>query len=141
VRFKALCRSLTKLPGVTTPGALLQASVRVALTKARQAKRRVDAYAASYHGGNPVASMLDTCSTAYGGVADSLAEAQRLIDGGHATGADLNRELSAATTDALGCSDAFDERPEVPSPFPGTLRNVYRVVDDVLDIAYVVKPV
>jgi hypothetical protein len=45
--------SLTKLPGVTTPSALLQASVRVAIAKAKQGKRRVDAYAADYHGGNP----------------------------------------------------------------------------------------
>ncbi|KAK3134941.1 hypothetical protein QOZ80_5BG0412680 [Eleusine coracana subsp. coracana] len=139
VKFKSICRSLTKLPGVTTPEALLHAAVRVALVKATQAKRRVDAYAASYHGGNPLASMLESCSHGYGNVVDSLAEAQHAIDAGHATGADLNRQLSTVTTDAMDCNNAFDERPEIPSPFPGTIKNVYRVVDNVLNIAYLVK--
>jgi hypothetical protein len=68
--------SLTKLPGVTTPSALLQASVRVAIAKAKQGKWRVDAYAADYHGGNPW-------------------RRRSLIDGGRVTGADLNGKLSA----------------------------------------------
>lgn len=130
-----------RLPGVNTPQALLQAAVRVGISKAKQAKRRVDAYAATYHGGNPLASMLDSCSTAYGSVAESLQETQQLIEAGHATGADLNRKLSFVTTSALDCNNAFEERPEIPPPFPGTLRNVYRVVDNVLNIAYVVKHV
>lgn len=139
VKFKSMCRSLTKLPGVRTPEALLHAAVRVALVKATQAKRRVDAYAASYHGGNPLASMLEACSHGYGNVVDSLAEVQHAIDAGHATGADLNRQLSTVTTDAMDCNNAFDERPEIPPPFPGTIKNVYRVVDNVLNIAYLVK--
>lgn len=141
VKFKTMCRSLTRLPGVTTPEALLQAAVRVGITKARQAKRRVDAYAATYHGGNPLASMLGTCSTAYGSVADSLEETQHLLEAGHPTGYDLNMKLSSVTTSALDCNNAFEERPEIPVPFPGTLKNVYRVADNVLNIAYVVKHV
>ncbi|TVU20408.1 hypothetical protein EJB05_36615, partial [Eragrostis curvula] len=140
--IRTMCRSLTKLPGVTTPRDLLEAAVRVTITKAKQAKRRVDTYAASYHGGNPMVSMLllETCSQAYGSVADSLVETQRLIDR-HASNAELNRQLSYVTTDALDCNNAFDERPEIVSPFPGTVRNVYRLADNILNIAYAIKQV
>ncbi|TVU20407.1 hypothetical protein EJB05_36614 [Eragrostis curvula] len=140
VKFRTMCRSLTRLPGVTTPRDLLEAAVRVTITKAKQAKRRVDTYLASYHGGNPMVSMLETCSQAYGSVADSLVETQRLIDS-HASNGELNRQLSSVTTDALDCNNAFDERPEIVSPFPGTVRNMYRLADNILNIAFAIKQV
>lgn len=140
VHFKTMCRSLTRMPGVTTPRELLQAAVRAAIGKAKLAKRRVDEYAASSHEGNPMASILETCGQAYDNVAQALEETQQLIDA-HPTHADLMSKVSAVNTFAVDCDNAFEERPEIKSPFAAAQRNVYRLVDNVLNIAYFVKQV
>lgn len=138
VHFRTMCRSLTKLPGVSTPRELLQASIRVAVAKAKEAKSRVDEYAAGWHGGRPMDSILQSCSHGYDGVVQSLEQTRQLI-AAHGTDFDLNNKVSGALTSAGDCDNAFQDFPDIKSPFAAVQRNVFRLADNVLNIAVVVK--
>ncbi|WVZ99444.1 hypothetical protein U9M48_044740 [Paspalum notatum var. saurae] len=139
VHFRTMCDSLTKLPQVTTPRELLLASMRVAAEKAKEAKSRVDAYAATWHGGRPMDSILQSCSGGYDSMVQNLADLQQRIP---AQGAhfdfDLNNAVSGVLTSASDCDNAFQDFPDVESPFAAVQRNVYRLADNVLNIAVVV---
>ena len=139
VRFKAICRGFTKLPGVATPRQLLLASVRVASDKAREAKLRVEEYKARTRAAGPMASITDTCRDAYDSVVQSLEETRQLVEANKGTDLDLNVQVSGAVTSADGCNDAFADFPEIKSPFAAMQQNVFRVVDNVLNIAAVVQ--
>lgn len=138
VHFRTICRSLTKLPGVTTPRELLLASMRVAAEKAKEAKRHVDEYKAKSHEGRPMSSILGSCIVGYRDVVQTLEEAQKLAA---APGplVDLNTKLSDAITSASDCDNGFQDFPEMKSPFLAIQKNVYRLVDNVLNIFVVVK--
>ncbi|KAJ1263870.1 hypothetical protein BS78_09G220100 [Paspalum vaginatum] len=139
VHFRTMCESLTKLPHVTTPRELLLASMRVAAAKAKEAKSRVDEYAATWHGGRPMDSILQSCSGGYDSMVQNLADLQQRIP---AQGAhfdfDLNNAVSGVLTSASDCDNAFQDFPDVKSPFAAVQRNVYRLADNVLNIAVVV---
>jgi pectinesterase inhibitor-like protein len=139
VRFKAICRSLARLPGVSTPRQLLLASMRVAVQKAKEAKAKVDAYGARSHDGGPMASIISTCSKSYDDVAQSLEETRGLVEAQGTQFVGFNTKVSAATTFAGDCSTAFEDFPDIPSPFAAVQKNVFRVVDNVLNIADVVQ--
>ena len=138
VRFKKMCQSLTKLPKVTTPRELLLASMRVAAEKAKEAKSRVDVYAARSHEGRPMESILGACSTGYDNVVQTLVETQKIV-AKQGTQVDMNTQLSDAVTSAGDCDNAFQDFPEMKDPFLAMQRNVWRLVDNVLNIAVVVK--
>ncbi|OEL32767.1 hypothetical protein BAE44_0006213 [Dichanthelium oligosanthes] len=138
VHYRTMCRSLTKLPEVTTPRQLLLASMRVASDKAKEAKARVDEYAARSHEGRPMSSILDSCRQGYDSVVASLEETRKLIDAPPAH-FDLNNQLSSALTSAGDCDNAFQDFPEMNSPFAAVQKNVFRLVDNVLNIAVVVQ--
>ncbi|RLN28856.1 uncharacterized protein C2845_PM05G30690 [Panicum miliaceum] len=139
VRFKTICRGFTKLPVVATPRQLLLASIRVASEKAKEAKLRVEEYKARTHASGPMASITDTCSKGYDDVVQSLEETRQLIEAEGANSNDLNVKVSGAVTSADGCKDAFADFPEIKSPFAAIQQNVFRVVDNVLNIAVLVQ--
>lgn len=144
VHFRKMCQSLTRLPRVTTPRELLLASMRVAAEKAREAKSRVDEFAARNHEGRPMESILGACSNGYGNVVQTLEEAREIVatrpaPGTQAQADDMNTKLSAAVTSASDCDNAFADFPEIRSPFLPMQRNVYRLVDNVLNIFVVVN--
>ena len=139
VRFKAICRGFTKLPGVATPRQLLLASIRVASDKAREAKLRVEEYKARTRAAGPMASITDTCRDAYDSVVQSLEETRQLVEARGTDSGDLNFKVSDAVTHADECKDAFADFPEIKSPFAAMQQNVFRVVDNVLNIAAVVQ--
>ncbi|CAN6332228.1 unnamed protein product [Urochloa humidicola] len=140
VRFKTMCQGLTKLPGVSTPRQLLIASIRVASEKAADAKARVEAYSARTHPTGPMVSILDDCRKGYDDVVQSLEETRQLIEArGTLQGGDLNRKASDALTSAGDCDNGFQDFPDVPSPFAAVQKNVFRHVDNVLNIAVAVQ--
>ncbi|PAN18343.1 hypothetical protein PAHAL_3G195700 [Panicum hallii] len=138
VRFKTICRGFTKLPGVATPRQLLLASIRVASDKAKEAKLRVEEYKARTHASGPMESISDTCSKGYDDVVQSLEETRQLIET-KGTNFDLNNKVSDAVTHAGDCTTGFEDFPDIKSPFAAIQQNVYRVVDNVLNIAVVVQ--
>ncbi|RLN31257.1 uncharacterized protein C2845_PM05G30680 [Panicum miliaceum] len=138
VRFKTICRGFTKLPGVATPRQLLMASIRVASDKAKEAKLRVEEYKARTHASGPMASIADTCTKGYDDVVQSLGETRQLIES-KGTNFDLNIKVSDAVTHAGDCSTGFEDFPDIKSPFAAIQQNVYRVVNNVLNIAVVVQ--
>ncbi|KAL6851695.1 hypothetical protein ACP4OV_020259 [Aristida adscensionis] len=136
VHFKALCKSLTKLPGVKSPNELMLAAVRVAIGKAKMVKGRVDQYKASHHLKNPLLDMLDTCSKGYDSAISDLEDYQQILaTGGHITPDDLSNKLNAVLTSAADCTTSFEERPNVQALFTAEQQNVQRVADNVLAIA------
>ena len=139
VRFKTICRGFTKLPGVATPRQLLLASIRVATDKANEAKLRVQEYAARTHAAGPMTSITDTCRDGYDSVVRALEETRQLVEANKGTSLDLNTKASDAVTHADECKDAFADFPEIKSPFAAMQQNVFRVVDNVLNIAAVVQ--
>ncbi|RCV16731.1 hypothetical protein SETIT_3G161800v2 [Setaria italica] len=139
VRFKAICRGLAKLPGVSTPRQLLLASMRVAAQKAKEAKARVEAYGARSHEGGPMVSIISTCRKGYDDVAQSLEETRALIEAQGTQFVGFNSKVSDALTSASDCDTAFEDFPDIPSPFAAVQKNVFRVVDNVLNIAVVVQ--
>ncbi|CAN6346002.1 unnamed protein product [Urochloa humidicola] len=139
VRFKTMCQGLTKLPGVSTPRQLLIASIRVASEKAADAKARVEAYSARTHPTGPMVSILDDCRKGYGDVVQSLEETRQLIEAQGTQGGDLNRKASDALTSAGDCDNGFEDFPDVTSPFAAVQKNVFRHVDNVLNIAAAVQ--
>ena len=139
VHFRTMCWRLTKLPGVATPRQLLLASIRVASDKAREAKLRVEEYKARTRPTGPMASITDTCRDAYDSVVQSLEDTRQLVEANKGTDLDLNVQVSGAVTSADGCNDAFADFPDIPSPFAAMQRNVYRLVDNVLNIAVAVQ--
>ena len=138
VRFKTICRGFTRLPGVATPRQLLLASIRVASDKAREAKLRVEEYART-HAAGPMKSITDTCREGYDSVVQSLEETRQLVEARGTDSGDLNFKVSDAVTHADECKDAFADFPEIKSPFAAMQQNVFRVVDNVLNIAAVVQ--
>jgi len=137
--FRTMCWRLTKLPGVATPRDLLLASIHVASDKAAEAKLRVEEYKARTRPTGPMASITDTCRDAYDSVVQSLEDTRQLVEANKGTDLDLNVQVSGAVTSADGCNDAFADFPDIPSPFAAMQRNVYRLVDNVLNIAVAVR--
>ncbi|PUZ64965.1 hypothetical protein GQ55_3G185300 [Panicum hallii var. hallii] len=138
VHFRTMCRRLTKLPGVATPRQLLLASIRVASDRAKDAKIRVAEYAARTHASGPMKSITDTCREGYDNVLQSLEETRQLIEA-KGTRFDLNSKVSDAATHADECNDAFADFPDIKSPFAAMQQNVYRLVNNVLNLAVVVQ--
>ena len=139
VHFRTMCWRLTKLPGVATPRDLLLASIHVASDKAAEAKLRVEEYKARTRPTGPMASITDTCRDAYDSVVQSLEDTRQLVEANKGTSLDLNTKASDAVTHADECKDAFADFPEIKSPFAAMQQNVFRVVDNVLNIAAVVQ--
>jgi len=86
-----------------------------------------------------MASITDTCRDAYDSVVQSLEDTRQLVEANKGTDLDLNVQVSGAVTSADGCNDAFADFPDIPSPFAAMQRNVYRLVDNVLNIAVAVQ--
>ncbi|XP_006655544.1 uncharacterized protein LOC102716695 [Oryza brachyantha] len=139
VRNKRMCDTLRKLPGVSSPRDLLSAAVKMSAAKAKAAKARFEAAAASSSSkaGNPTASILDTCISGYDSVVAALEEVQQCIDAKDSK-ATLVSKMSAAATFTDDCDDAFVEFAEAPS-FAAVQRNVRRVVSSTLAIAAKLK--
>ncbi|KAL6610585.1 hypothetical protein ACP70R_040554 [Stipagrostis hirtigluma subsp. patula] len=135
VRFRSLCRSLTRLPGVKTPHELLLAAMQVAIKKTKMTKARLDAYAASAHAVNPMASILETCSKGYDDSLTELLEVQKVAVARSAPYDELNRKITDAFTSTTDCDTAFEERPEIKSPIAEEQKNLFRVVENVMAIA------
>ncbi|KAF8692417.1 hypothetical protein HU200_039653 [Digitaria exilis] len=138
VHFKTMCQSLTKLPGVTTPRQVLLASMRVAAAKAMEAKARVDEYAARTPVTGPMVSIVDGCRKGYDDVATSLEETRKRIEAQGTQMVDLNNQVSGALTHTDDCQNGFDDF-EMASPFAAVQKNVFRLVDNVLNIAVEVQ--
>ncbi|PUZ64967.1 hypothetical protein GQ55_3G185500 [Panicum hallii var. hallii] len=138
VRFKTICQGFTKLPGVATPRQLLLASIRVASDKAKEAKLLVEEYKARTHASGPMESIADSCRQGYDNVVQSLEETRQLIEA-RGTNFDVNNKASFALTSAGDCKTALEDFPDIKSPFAAVQQNVFRVVDNVLNIAVVVQ--
>ncbi|EAY75522.1 hypothetical protein EE612_005228 [Oryza sativa] len=141
VHYKALCGTLTTLPGVMTPQQLLDAALRVAESKAMMAEKRladVMKSRAVKAEGTSMSSTLDTCKGAYSSLADALQKARDTIKSGGSHD-DLMTELSSASTFSTDCGEAFDEFPDLTSPIPGAQRHVNRLVSNCLDLAATIK--
>ncbi|CAL5096059.1 unnamed protein product [Urochloa decumbens] len=139
VRFKAVCRGLTKAPGVSTPQQLLLASIRAASEKAADARAKVEAYAARTHPTGPMASILDDCRKGYDDAVQSLEEARQVAEAQGARDQSLNRKASDALTSTGDCDNGFEDFPDVPSPFAAMQKSVFRHVDSVLGIAVAIQ--
>lgn len=138
VRFKKMCLGLTRLPMVNTPRDLLLASMRVAAEKAKAAKMQVDLYAARSHEGGPMGSILETCRKGYNDVVQTIEETEKIVATQGAQ-VDLNTQLSSAVTSAGDCDNAFEDFQGMKDPFVAMKKNVWRHVDNVLNIAVVVN--
>lgn len=141
VHYKALCGTLTTLPGVMTPQQLLDAALRVAESKAMMAEKRladVMKSRAVKAEGTSMSSTLDTCKGAYSSLADALQKARDTIKSGGSHD-DLMTELSSASTFSTDCGEAFDEFPDLTSPIPGAQCHVNRLVSNCLDLAATIK--
>ncbi|CAN6336936.1 unnamed protein product [Urochloa humidicola] len=141
VRYKAMCRGLTKLPGVSTPRQLLMASIRVASEKAAEARAKVEAYGARTRPTGPMVSILDDCRKGYDDAVQSLEEA-RQVAASSAQGVrdqSLNRKASDALTSTGDCDNGFQDFPDIPSPFAAIQKSVFRHVDNVLGIAVAIQ--
>jgi pectinesterase inhibitor-like protein len=83
-------------------------------------------------------SILSSCSSGYDNVVQTLEETEKIV-ATQGTQVDLNTKLSDAVTSAGDCDNAFQDFPEMKDPFLAMQRNVWRLVDNVLNIAVVVK--
>ncbi|KAG8086261.1 hypothetical protein GUJ93_ZPchr0010g9356 [Zizania palustris] len=136
VRYKKMCHALrAKIPGAAagSPRQLLRVALTVSLSKAAAAKAKFEEAKRASHLGNPMASILDTCSKSYGDLVDELEQAQRCVDAND-TRANIISKMTAASTFAGDCDDSFEEM-GVESIYDGMQRHVARVVSSTLAIA------
>ncbi|KAL5231640.1 hypothetical protein ABZP36_030416 [Zizania latifolia] len=134
VRYKKMCHALrAKIPGAGSPRELLRVALRVSLSKAAAAAAKFEEAKRASHEGNPMASILDTCSKSYGDLVDELEQAQRCVDAND-TRANIVSKMTAASTFAGDCDDSFEEM-GVESIYEGMQRHVARVVSSTLAIA------
>lgn len=134
-----MCHTIAKLPGVTTPRSLLEAAVRVSISKAKMAKGRFAEAMKASHEGDPMASILQSCSQNYDELVYGLEQVQQSIEA-HDSHSNLVSKMSAASTFAADCDNWFEER-EIKSPYQRMQNNVARVVSNTLGIAALVKQV
>jgi len=130
---KKVCRTFAKLPGVTTPRALLEAAIRVALGRAKALKATFDAAKAGAKRGNPMASILGSCDKNYDDLVDALAEASRALQKGDSN-SNLLAKMSAASTYATDCDNWYSER-SLTSPYETVQRHAAQAVSVALGIA------
>ncbi|CAM0954156.1 unnamed protein product [Alopecurus aequalis] len=127
------CYTMAKLPGVTTPRALLDAALRVALGRARALKAKFDEAKATSKKGNPMASILGSCDKNYDDLVSALEEASRAL---HKGGSSYNlvTKMSAASTYATDCDNWFSER-SLTSPYESVQRHAAQAVSVALGVA------
>ncbi|KAM3299610.1 hypothetical protein ACQJBY_040894 [Aegilops geniculata] len=132
--YQRVCHTLLHLPGVTTPRALMETAVRVALGRARAAKVTFDAAKAASGAGNPMASILGSCEQNYDDLVDALEGVSRAMHKPGTSSESLVEKMTAASTYAGDCDNWYEER-DVKSPYEVMQRHLAQMVSVALGLA------